>query len=32
MTGPVIIEKAKSLYNEMRITDKCHTQRTGVII
>jgi hypothetical protein len=23
VTGPMIIQKAKSFYNEMKITDKC---------
>jgi len=32
MTGPVIIEKAKSLYDEKRIIDKCHTLRAGFTI
>jgi len=32
MTGPVIIEKVKSLYDEMRIIDKCHTLRAGFIM
>jgi len=29
MTGPVIIEKANCLFDEMRLTDKCHTLRAG---
>lgn len=32
MSGPMIIEKAKSLCDEMRITDKYQTLRAGFIM